>query len=281
MLDNIVRDNKQKAECCQQACGLLSTMTKLETEIMIIVWNQILQDFRLTSASLQSSGQDLNSACALYKSTHDYTQSLRSTYSDIEKKAIELTETKEYEQQWRRKRKKNRIFDDECGTSSGAGPSAPIQTPSQRFERTAFFAIIDNLLVALSKRQAAYEKLNSVFGFLRRLQLSNCDEIVKNFLNIVKMYPKDLELSLFEELLQCTKLLKFRLSSNIIKTDVPVKLQYYRLLLENSLDVCFPNLDIALRIYLFMMVTNCSAERSFSKLRESKMNCEPPCANNS
>ena len=73
MLDNIVQDNQQKAECRQQAHGSLSTMTKLETKIMIIVWNQILQRFQLTSASLQSSGQDLNSACALYESTHGYT----------------------------------------------------------------------------------------------------------------------------------------------------------------------------------------------------------------
>ena len=29
MLDNIVQDNQQKAECRQQARGLLSTMTKL------------------------------------------------------------------------------------------------------------------------------------------------------------------------------------------------------------------------------------------------------------
>ena len=133
----------------------------------------------MTSASLQTSGQDLNSACALYESTYGYIQSLRSTYSNIEKKAIDLTETEEYEQQRRRKRKKNRIYDNECGTSSGAGPSAPIQTLSQRFEKTVFFAIIDNLLVGLSKRQAAYKMLNNVFGFLRRLQLSTRNEIVK------------------------------------------------------------------------------------------------------
>ena len=84
------------------------------------------------------------------------------------------------------------------------------------------------------------------------------------------MDPKDLELSLSEELLQFTELLKSHLSSNINKTDVPVELQYYRLLSENSLDVCFPNLDIALRIYLSIMVTNCSAERSFSKLERIK-----------
>ena len=82
---------------------------------------------------------------------------------------MDLTEPEEYKQQRRRKHKRNGINDKECGTSSGAGPSAPMQTPFQRFEKTVFFAIIDNLLVALSKRQAAYEKLNSVFEFLRWL----------------------------------------------------------------------------------------------------------------
>ena len=67
MLNNIVQDNQQKADCRHQARVLLSTMTKLETGIMIIFWNQLLHRFQLTKASLQSSGQNLNSACALYE----------------------------------------------------------------------------------------------------------------------------------------------------------------------------------------------------------------------
>ena len=41
------------------------------------------------------------------------------------------------------------------------------------------FDLIDNL----SKRQAAYEKLSSVFAFFHQLQLFTRDEIVKNSLN--------------------------------------------------------------------------------------------------
>lgn len=33
------------------------------------------------------------------------------------------------------------------------------------------------------------------------------------------------------------------------------------------MDETFPNIEIALRIFLSMMVTNCSGERSFSKLK--------------
>ena len=34
--------------------------------------------------------------------------------------------------------------------------------------------------------------------------------------------------------------------------------------------IIFPNIEIALRIYLSLMVSNCSGERSFSKLKRIK-----------
>ncbi len=41
----------------------------------------------------------------------------------------------------------------------------------------------------------------------------------------------------------------------------------YRLIRENTMQSCFTNVEILLRVYLCMMVTNCTGERSFSKLR--------------
>ena len=67
-------------------------MMKLETGIMIILWDEVLQHFQMTSVSLQSSDQDLNTACALYESLHGYIQAMQSTFSDIEQKARYLTE---------------------------------------------------------------------------------------------------------------------------------------------------------------------------------------------
>ena len=42
--------------------------------------------------------------------------------------------------------------------------------------------------------------------------------------------------------------------------------------MENSLESCFPNVEIFLRIYLSLMITNCSGERSFSTLKRIKNN---------
>ena len=41
----------------------------------------------------------------------------------------------------------------------------------------------------------------------------------------------------------------------------------YKLIIDKGMQDSFPNVAIALRIYLVLMVTNCSAERSFSKLK--------------
>ena len=41
----------------------------------------------------------------------------------------------------------------------------------------------------------------------------------------------------------------------------------YQLILEKQVQGSFPNVEIALRMYLVLMISNCSAERSFSKMK--------------
>jgi len=41
----------------------------------------------------------------------------------------------------------------------------------------------------------------------------------------------------------------------------------YKLIIGKGLKCSFPNVEIVLRIYLVLMVTICSAERSFAKLK--------------
>ena len=101
--------------------------------------------------------------------------------------------------------------------------------------------------------------MNGLFGYLHQLQLFTSKEIVQRSSNLIKSYPEDLEESLGEEFVQFTELLKTDLASHIgTKQDI-VQLQFYHLIINNSLESCFPNVEIALHIYLSLMVTNCSA----------------------
>ena len=49
-----------------------------------------------------------------------------------------------------------------------------------------------------------------------------------------------------------------------------LELRMYRLIMANKMEIVFPNTWIALHIYLCLMISNCSGERSFSKLRRIK-----------
>jgi hAT family C-terminal dimerisation region len=69
--------------------------------------------------------------------------------------------------------------------------------------------------------------------------------------------------------------------STVTHADAPLSMAtIYSRLKKDKLQATFPNIEIALRIFLSMMVTNCTAERSFSKLKlikndlRSRMNQE-------
>ena len=49
--------------------------------------------------------------------------------------------------------------------------------------------------------------------------------------------------------------------------DVSMENFMYTLIHEKGVQDEFPNFEIALRIYLVLVITNCSAERSFSKMK--------------
>jgi len=85
------------------------------------------------------------------------------------------------------------------------------------------------------------------------------------------IYPEDLESSFPTEAIHFSELLKTELGEKKTGTEkVAMELNMYHLITENALEGCFPNTEIALSVYLTIMVTNCTGERSFSKLRRIK-----------
>ena len=129
--------------------------------------------------------------------------------------------------------------------------------------------ILDALQSELSKRQRAYERLNKTFGFLANLGSLSDEDISMHSTNLVAAYPEDLYRSIREELTHFSALLKTDLAATLDEKKGK-EAQYFSLIKEHSLESTFPNIAVCLRIYLCMMVTNCSGERSFSKLKRIK-----------
>ena len=89
---------------------------------------------------------------------------------------------------------------------------------------------------------------------------------------LVRFYPDDLENSLEGELLQFSALFQsFETSDTGNNESKQSKEIMMYLLLENrDITQTFPNVEIVLRIYLCMLVSNCTGEQSFSKLKRIK-----------
>ena len=137
------------------------------------------------------------------------------------------------------------------------------------FEDSTFKVILHSLKSELQKRQNAVKKLSNLFGFLKNLEEANNEKIRECSQSLVMAYPEDLEDDLSEELIQFSALLKMDLGADMDKKKNK-EVQMYKLIKENGLESAYPNVNIVLRIYLSLMVTNCSGERSFSKLKRVK-----------
>lgn len=87
----------------------------------------------------------------------------------------------------------------------------------------------------------------------------------------ISAYVDDLENSPGDELVLFAELLKTDVATVIDSKKLePLERQFYKLLLNNPIESCFSNVKIVLRIYLSLMITNCSGGRSFSTLKRIK-----------
>lgn len=139
--------------------------------------------------------------------------------------------------------------------------------PRDSFRVNAFIAVLDVLACELEKRTNAYAEMNSRFGFLRRLPNMTTNEIRSASANLVKIYEGDLDECLCDELVQFIAFMKELIGQpGQDNYSELTEATMYTSLIQNNMKDTFPNTEVVLRIYLSLMVSNCSGERSFSKL---------------
>ena len=80
---------------------------------------------------------DLNSANSLLTSLISYVEEIRSFFSSIECDAKQLSQCEEYEEEYKRPRKRNRRFEDYDDQTV-----ALTQSPSDRYKTETFFVIL-------------------------------------------------------------------------------------------------------------------------------------------
>lgn len=100
--------------------------------------------------------------------------------------------------------------------------------------------------------------------FGRLYKLNNYEELQKSAKQLAAVYRYDLDELLCVEIVNFAEFMK--LYSNSKPTQMSNEHFMYKTLIEKYVYTAFPNVAVALRIYLVIMVTNCSGERTFSRL---------------
>lgn len=264
-LITIANDTEQARETRNEALSLSRKMENLEFIILTEIWSSILERIDKTNNYLQKETITLDVATNLLTSLYDFITNLRDKFDNFESSAKEKNPESDYKdlsQRTRRRSSRQSFFE-----FDGSAPSVQLNG-KERFNVETFLPIIDTLSVHLKQRLSSYETVSQRFSLFYHLKTLNSEEIRQGCKEFSEIYHEDVNEKELE--IECQHLKEY-LKNVQSENEAPNSVQeVYNLLKQNKIEDTFPNVEIALRIFLSMMVTNCSGERSFSKLKRIK-----------
>lgn len=238
-------DNKATAR------GLINKLCSFENVLMLKIWRIILGQFERVNRALQKSDLNLSVTSKLYKSLISFLEQLPEQYDSIFADALKLfEEVKAHEVDTVRTR----------STSNRKDP----EDEKQNLKDSLFLPIVNSLLINVKSRGATYSDLDEKFTFLTILDKLSNEQISQSCKKVASVYSNDLDL---DELIEECQFVKgyFTFDQATISHAT-----IYATLIQDGIVCTMPNIEILLRIYLSMFVTNVCDERSFSKLKYIK-----------
>ena len=148
-----------------------------------------------------------------------------------------------------------------------SGEPAIVMSGKDKFKIDTFYVIVDAIVADLSQRIQVYSEVDRRCSFLYGDSSSTkTTESIKSF---VEFYSADVNNELFNEWIHWSSFLKHLPSSETGTANSAVVTPQKMLNIMNryNLQDGFPNVCIALSIYLTLPVSNCSGKRSFSHLK--------------
>ena len=117
----------------------------------------------------------------------------------------------------------------------------------------------------MKTRIETYDHLQRKFSFLMKLNTMPNWKIEASEKALLQYYPDDLKQSLPEEMIHFSTLITQHHFNSECK-----EIQMFKFINENEFMHAFPNVSVVFRLYLCLMISNCSGERSFSVLKRVK-----------
>ena len=121
------------------------------------------------------------------------------------------------------------------------------------------------------RRATVYSDVAKMFLFLVNLKATKL-EIGQGIKLLKEAYSEDVDPKLTDELLHFHLYVRPTQSQGLTE-EQSISLSHenpYQIMCKEKIHTAFPNAEAILRLFLSLMVTNCSGERSFSRLKSIK-----------
>lgn len=257
-LECLQEDQSQKGDTRREAENIAKKMQELEFAFMLVFWEEVLQHFHRVSQALQNEHVNLKTCADLYSSLADHLHESRNEFERFEEAAKEITPGVDYKSTLTRNRKRKTVVID------GDAPEVSLNA-RDKFRISAFCTTVDKLETEMSRRGQVYNDLAVRFSCLVDVpQTSQCCE------GLINAYPEDLNNNLYTELQQFHSYIRHKFRASKSENNTFSHAELYKVIVRDNIECAFPNVEIALRLFLTLMVTNCSTERSFSQLKHTK-----------
>ncbi|XP_050064885.1 52 kDa repressor of the inhibitor of the protein kinase-like [Aphis gossypii] len=239
--------------------GLYKSLQSLETAFLTVFWTYVLDQLNITNKTLQGTAIDIGTASKLYASLINLIQETRDSFDYFEEQAKTMSGIELYQDTKTRFKKRKVFYDEKSDTDTS-------MNGREKFKIFTFYVVINRIASELEKRRQAYDFYYTKFIVLHKLISLSVSEIIEYANKLQECYKDDIEKAFSTECIH----FKSYLESSNKQINCIFPLQMCKLLREDSLTDVYPNIDIALRIYVYTPISNCTTERSFSCLKRIK-----------
>ncbi|XP_011172262.3 zinc finger MYM-type protein 1-like [Solenopsis invicta] len=254
------------AESQRDVNGLKNYVRTFKCLVMSSIWVKILKPIDIVNKIIQARGATVDVTCKNLSSLIAELKALRDEgWENILNEAVIVAKNigwpESFQEETKRGRKRRKMADEEEDEDDGAGQV----TADVTFKREVFYVILDQVIEDLTERFKSMQELCENFSVLWKMRSMLKDEIEKRATNLVRKYSIDLQYELVNEAEDLKTIYVANFGEETLQP-----LELLNALQKMNLACLFPNLCIALRIFLTIPATVASAERSFSTLKRVK-----------
>ncbi|XP_065672106.1 zinc finger MYM-type protein 1-like [Hydra vulgaris] len=222
-------------------------LSKFECIVMSSLWMKLLTMIHQTNLIIEARNATLDVEMENIKNLMDSIQQIRKKWDVVLSESKLIAMNIDISPEFSTTRKLKTQFDSE-----------------QHYKINVFFVIIGSILAGLKRRFESQQQICSIFGFLWHFNKMSNEELLSATTNFQKKYHKEILSDISDEII----FLKQIYSTNFTSDCKPKEL--FQEILELGLSGVFPNISIALRIFISLPVSVASGERSFNVLKQVK-----------